>query len=296
MKQKIFKGAATALVTPMNQDGSVNFKKLEDLVNKQIENSIDALVICGTTGEKSTLRYDEHLKVIEIAAKTANKRVPIIAGTGSNDTVYSVELCNDAEALGADAFLMVAPYYNKTSQAGLVAHYNYIADRVNKPIILYNVPSRTGVAIKPETYFELSKHPNIVATKEANGDLSSIATTKYLCGDNLDIYSGNDDQIVPIMSLGGIGVISVLSNVLPKETHDLCYAFLVGDSKKAAEMQIKYTGLINALFSDVNPIPVKEAMNLLGMDVGPCRLPLYPMNEAAKENLKLKLIECGLKL
>lgn len=296
MKQQIFKGAATALVTPMNQDGSVNFKKLEELVNEQIKNSIDALVICGTTGEKSTLRYDEHLKVIETAAKTADKRVPIIAGTGSNDTVYSVELCNDAEALGADAFLMVAPYYNKTSQAGLVAHYNYIADRVNKPIILYNVPSRTGVAIKPETYFELSKHPNIVATKEANGDLSAIATTKYLCGDNLDIYSGNDDQIVPVMSLGGIGVISVLSNVLPKETHDLCASFLNGDTKKAGEMQIKYTGLINALFSDVNPIPVKEAMNLLGLDVGPCRLPLYPMNEAAKENLKAKLIECGLKL
>ncbi len=296
MKQQIFKGAATALVTPMNQDGSVNFKKLEELVNEQIENSIDALVICGTTGEKSTLRYDEHLKVIEIAAKTANKRVPIIAGTGSNDTVYSVELCNDAEALGADAFLMVAPYYNKTSQAGLVAHYNYIADRVNKPIILYNVPSRTGVAIKPETYFELSKHPNIVATKEANGDLSAIATTKYLCGDNLDIYSGNDDQIVPIMSLGGIGVISVLSNVLPKETHDICMSYLSGDTKKASEMQIKYTGLINALFSDVNPIPVKAAMNLLGKEVGPCRLPLYPMNETALEGLKSKLIECGLKL
>ena len=295
MKQQIFKGAATALVTPMNQDGSVNFKKLEELVNEQIENNIDALVICGTTGEKSTLKYDEHLKVIEVAAKTANKRVPIIAGTGSNDTVYSVELCNDAEALGADAFLMVAPYYNKTSQAGLVAHYNYIADRVNKPIILYNVPSRTGVAIKPETYFELSKHPNIVATKEANGDLSSIATTKYLCGDNLDIYSGNDDQIIPIMSLGGIGVISVLSNIMPKQTHELCDLYLKGDAKKAGELQVKYTGLINALFSDVNPIPVKEAMNILGKEVGPCRLPLYPMNNAAKENLKTKLLELDFK-
>ena len=182
MKQSIFKGAATALVTPMNEDGSVNFERLKSLVNEQIEAGIDALVICGTTGEKSTLRYDEHLKVIEYAAQAAQKRVPIIAGTGSNDTVYSVELYDDAEKVGADAFLMVTPYYNKTSQEGLIAHYNYIADRVNKPIILYNVPSRTGVSIKPETYKQLSKHPNIVATKEANGDIASVAKTRYLCG------------------------------------------------------------------------------------------------------------------
>ncbi len=296
MKQTIFKGAATALVTPMNADGSVNYKRLESLVDEQIAGGIDALVICGTTGEKSTLRYDEHLKVIEIAAKKANKRVPIIAGTGSNDTVYSVELCNDAESVGADAFLMVAPYYNKTSQAGLVAHYNYIADRVNKPIILYNVPSRTGVAIKPETYKELSKHPNIVATKEANGDLSAIAKTRYLCGDELAIYSGNDDQIVPVMSLGGIGVISVLSNICPKETHDLCESYLSGDTQKAAELQIKYTGLIDALFCDVNPIPVKTAMNLAGMDVGPLRLPLYLMNQTNLNYLKEKLTECGINI
>lgn len=296
MKKRIFTGAATALVTPMNSDGSVNYKRLESLVEEQINDKIDALVICGTTGEKSTLRYDEHLKVIEVAAKKADKRVPIIAGTGSNDTIYSVELCNDAESVGADAFLMVAPYYNKTSQAGLVAHYNYIADRVNKPIILYNVPSRTGVAIAPETYKELSLHPNIVATKEANGDLSLVAKTKYLCGDDLDIYSGNDDQIVPIMSLGGIGVISVLSNILPLETHNLCEYYLNGNEKLAGEMQVKYTGLINALFCDVNPTPVKTAMNLLGMDVGPLRLPLYPMNEANLEFLKSKLLECGFKL
>ncbi|MBR4973243.1 MAG: 4-hydroxy-tetrahydrodipicolinate synthase, partial [Clostridia bacterium] len=232
----------------------------------------------------------------EIAVKSAQKRVPIIAGTGSNDTVYSVELCNDAESVGADAFLMVAPYYNKTSQAGLVAHYNYIADRVNKPIILYNVPSRTGVAIAPETYKELSKHPNIVATKEANGDLSAIAKTKYLCGDDLDIYSGNDDQIVPIMSLGGIGVISVLSNILPLETHNICEYYLNGKEKLASEMQVKYTGLINALFCDVNPTPVKTAMNLLGLDVGPLRLPLYPMNDANLNFLKAKLLECGFKI
>ena len=296
MKNLIFSGAATALITPMNEDGSVNYKRLESLVNNQIEAGIDALVICGTTGEKSTLRYDEHLKVIEYAAKTAAKRVPIIAGTGSNDTVYSVELCDDAEKMGADAFLMVTPYYNKTSQEGLVAHYNYIADRVNKPIILYNVPSRTGVAIKPETYQKLSKHPNIVATKEANGDIASVAKTRYLCGDDLAIYSGNDDQIVPMMSLGAQGVISVLSNILPTETHQMCAEYLNGNCNEASAMQIKYSGLIEALFCDVNPIPVKQAMNLLGMNVGPCRLPLYPMNDSNLNFLKEKLTECGLKI
>ena len=293
MKKRVFTGAATALITPMNEDGSVNFTRLSSLVDEQIKGGIDALVICGTTGEKSTLGYDEHVKVIETAAKANGGRVPLIAGTGSNDTVYSVGLCADAEKAGADAFLMVTPYYNKTSQRGLVAHYNYIADRVNKPVILYNVPSRTGVAIKPETYKELSKHPNIVATKEANGDLASVAKTRYLCGDDLDIYSGNDDQTVPIMSLGGIGVISVMSNFLPQVMHEICAEYLNGNTAKAAELQIKYTGLINALFSDVNPIPVKAAMNLLGLAAGPCRLPLYPMEEKALENLKLKLQECG---
>ena len=294
MKNRIFEGAATALVTPMNDDGSVNFDRLKTLVDEQIKSGIDALVICGTTGEKSTLRYDEHVKVIEESVKAAANRVPIIAGTGSNDTVYSVELCDDAASVGADAFLMVTPYYNKTSQSGLVAHYNYIADRVNRPIILYNVPSRTGVGIKPETYKTLSEHKRIVAVKEAAGDLSLVAKTKYLCGDNLNIYSGNDDQIVPIMSLGGIGVISVLSNILPFETHKICRDYLDGNYKTAAESQIKYIGLINALFSDVNPIPVKTAMNLLGMNVGPFRLPLYEMSSDNLNNLKAKLIECGL--
>ncbi len=296
MKKRIFTGVGTALITPMNDDGSINFNRLKTLVEEQIANSVDALIICGTTGEKSTLRYDEHLRVIEVAANTACGRVPIIAGTGSNDTVYSVELCRDAESVGADAFLMVTPYYNKTSQAGLIAHYDYIAQRVNKPIILYNVPSRTGVTIKPETYKELSKYENIVAVKEANGDLSSVAQTRYLCGDELDIYSGNDDQTVPIMSLGGIGVISVLSNISPKIMHDICDKFLNGDTNEAARLQLKYTGLMNALFSDVNPIPIKEAMNALGMDVGPCRLPLYKMSDTARDNLKNKLIECGFTL
>lgn len=296
MKQQIFKGVATALVTPMNGDGSVNYKRLETLVDEQIKAGIDALVICGTTGEKSTLRYDEHLKVIEVSAKACNKRVPLIAGTGSNDTVYSVELCDDAEKVGADAFLMVTPYYNKASQAGLVAHYNYIADRVSKPIILYNVPSRTGVSIKPETYKELSKHPNIVATKEANGDLSAVARTRYLCGDDLAIYSGNDDQTIPIMSLGGIGVISVASNLLPAQMHTLCSEYLAGNTAVASEMQIKYIGLMNELFSDVNPVPVKTAMNLVGMNAGTFRMPMYPMSEANISALKEKLIECGFKI
>lgn len=294
MKAKIFKGVATALITPMKADDSVNFEKLKFLVDEQIKCGVDALVICGTTGEKSTLRYDEHLQVIKTACDAAEKRVPIIAGTGSNDTVYSVELCNDAQKMGADAFLMVTPYYNKTSQAGLVAHYNYIADRVNKPIILYNIPSRTGVSIKPETYKELSKHPNIVATKEASGDLSLVAKTKYLCGDDLDIYSGNDDQTVAMMSLGGIGVISVLSNIMPNMMHKICECYFSGDIQTARELQIKHIGLIEALFSDVNPVPIKEAMNILGYGVGNCRLPLYRMSKENIENLVKKLKECGL--
>ena len=296
MKKRIFKGAATALITPMNSDGSVNFDRLASLTDEQIKSGIDALVICGTTGEKSTLGYEEHVKVIEVAAKADGGRVPLIAGTGSNDTVYSVGLCADAEKAGADAFLMVTPYYNKKSQTGLVAHYNYVADRVNKPIILYNVPSRTGVAIKPETYKEIAKHPNIVATKEANGDLSSVLKTRYLCGDELDIYSGNDDQTVPIMSLGGIGVISVMSNFLPEVMHRICAEFFAGNIDEAARLQIKYSGLMSALFSDVNPVPVKAAMNLLGLNAGPCRLPLYDMEKPALELIKQKLTECGLEI
>lgn len=293
-KKIVFKGAATALVTPMNADYSVNFERLTTLVEEQIAAGIDALVICGTTGEKSTLNYKEHIEVIQTAAKAARGRVPIIAGAGSNDTVYSVGLCNDAIAVGADALLMVTPYYNKTSQKGLVAHYTYVADRVNAPIILYNVPSRTGVNIQPETYKELAKHPQIVATKEASGDISAIAKIRNVCGDDLMIYSGNDDQIIPLMSLGGIGVISVLSNILPRETHDMCAKYAAGDVKGAADMQVRFVPLINALFSDVNPIPVKEAMQMLQMDVGPARLPLVPMSDAARENLRNQLKACGL--
>lgn len=285
MKKCVFEGCATALVTPMLPDGSVNLPGLEALVEQQIAGGIDALVVCGTTGESAVLSHEEHTRVIETAVKKANGRIPIIAGTGSNDTNYAVRLSKEAVALGADALLMVTPYYNKTSQAGLVAHYHYVADRVDVPIILYNVPSRTGVNIKPETYCELAKHPNIVAAKEANGDLSSMLKTISLCGDELTLYSGNDDQTVPVMSIGGKGVISVLSNILPGEMHRIADYCLKGDFKAATELSVKYFALMDAMFIDVNPIPVKEAMNLMGMAVGECRLPLVKLNKANREKL-----------
>lgn len=294
MKKTIFKGAATALVTPMNNDGLVNFEQLKNLVDSQIEAGIDALVVCGTTGEKSTLNYKEHVDVIKAVVDYTAKRVPVIAGAGSNDTTYSVGLCQEAIDVGADALLMVTPYYNKTSQAGLVAHYTYVADRVDAPIIVYNVPSRTGVNILPETYAELAKHKNIVAAKEANGDIASVVKTRFLCGDDLAIYSGNDDQIVPMLSVGGSGVISVLSNVAPADTHKMCEEYFTGNVKEAADLQIKYISLINALFSDVNPIPVKEALNIMGFNAGPCRLPLVPMSDAKRAALVDELKKVGL--
>lgn len=294
MKKCIFEGCATAIVTPMHADGSVNEQRFKELVEQQIQGGIDALVVCGTTGESAVLNHEEHVRVIELAIQQNAGRVPIIAGTGSNDTAYGVELSKEAISLGADALLMVTPYYNKTSQAGLVAHYNYIADRVDAPIIVYNVPSRTGVNIKPETYLELAKHPNIVAAKEANGDISSVLKTISLCGDNLTIYSGNDDQTVPMMSLGAKGVISVISNILPTEFHNLTAACLAGDFKKATEMSVKYSDLMDYMFIDVNPIPVKEAMNLMGMNMGECRLPLVPMSDKNREILKNELVKHGL--
>ncbi len=289
MKKIVFEGCATAMVTPMCEDGSVNLDGVKSMVEKQITGGVDALVICATTGESATLNYKEHLEVIDAAVKQAGGRVPIIASAGSNDTVYSVGLCNDALKLGADAILSVTPYYNKTSQAGLIRHYNYIADRVDAPIIVYNVPSRTGVNILPSTYKEISKHPNIVATKEANGNLSSVLETISLCGDDLTVYSGNDDQIVPIMSLGGRGVISVASNLLPKEMHDLTKLCLNGDFKAAAREAIKYCGLMKALFMDINPIPIKDALRLAGMDAGHCRLPLIDLNEEQLKKLKFEM-------
>ncbi len=289
MKNTIFKGVATALVTPMNEDGSINFDRLGRLIDEQIEAGVPALVICGTTGESATMTLEEHSKVIEFAVKHTAGRVKIIAGAGSNDTACAAALAKEAEEVGADALLLVTPYYNKATQSGLVAHYKYIAQRVSLPIILYNVPSRTGVNIKPETYAKLADVPNIVAIKEANGDISSVVKTRLLCGDKLDIYSGNDDQIIPIMALGGKGVISVLSNVMPKETVEMCDKMLKGDLEGAAKMQIELSSLIDALFIEVNPIPVKEAMNLMGMDMGPVRLPMTPMEEGTKAVLKNEL-------
>ena len=294
MKKCVFEGCATALVTPMLPDGSVNVPGLQRVVEQQIAGGIDALVVCGTTGESATLNHEEHTKVIETAVKQANGRIPIIAGTGSNDTNYAVHLSKEAVALGAAALLMVTPYYNKTSQAGLVAHYHYIADRVDAPIILYNVPSRTGVNIKPETYRELAKHPNIVATKEANGDLSALLKTVSLCGDELNVYSGNDDQTVPIMSIGGKGVISVLSNILPGEMHRIADLCLKGDFKTATALCVKYAALMDDMFMDVNPIPVKDAMNLMGMEVGPCRLPLVKLSDANLEKLREEMRRQGI--
>lgn len=294
MKKVIFKGAAVALVTPMNEDGSVNYNKLKELVDQQIEGGTDAIVACGTTGEAATLDLDEHIEVIRKTVEFAAGRVPVIAGAGSNDTAFAIKTVELAEEVGVDGFLVVTPYYNKTSQAGLIAHFTKIAEATSLPIILYNVPSRTGVNIKPETYKELSKIENIVATKEASGDISAVAKIAHLCGDDLMIYSGNDDQIVPIMSLGGIGVISVLSNVCPKETHDICQYALDGNFKAAAELQVKYLPLIDALFSDVNPIPVKEAFNIMGYEVGECRLPLIKMSDSAHEALKAEMAKVGL--
>lgn len=285
MKKTIFTGAGVAIVTPMREDGSVNYDKLGELIDWQIQEGTDAIIVAGTTGESPVLNHEEHCKVVDYTVKKVNHRVPVIAGTGSNHTDYALELSKEAVASGADALLMVTPYYNKTSQRGLIEHYTYVADRVDAPIILYNVPSRTGVNILPQTYQTLSKHPNIVAAKEANGNIASVAHTMALCGDDLDLYSGNDDQIVPLMSLGGKGVISVLSNVAPKATHDLTAACLRGDFQTAAQMQLKYFDLVSALFMDVSPIPVKDAMNQMGLAVGGCRLPLVSLSEAAHEKL-----------
>ncbi|POO90637.1 4-hydroxy-tetrahydrodipicolinate synthase [Clostridium sp. 2-1] len=293
MKDIIFTGAAVAIVTPFTEDG-INFSELKKLIDFNIENGTDAIVIAGTTGESSTMTDEEHREVIRFTVEYVNKRVPVIAGTGSNDTVYAVQLSKYAESVGADALLLVTPYYNKTTQTGLIKHYNYIADRVNIPIILYNVPSRTGVNITPETYAELAKHPRIVATKEASGDLSAIAKIKALCKDELNIYSGNDDQIVPILSLGGKGVISVFSNIMPKESHEICSLYFEGKVEESCKLQTKYLDLINTLFIEVNPIPVKTALGIMGYNVGPLRMPLFPMEGKNLEKLREELAKNNL--
>lgn len=274
MKKTVFTGAGVAIITPMNADLSINWEELARLIDHQIAEKSDAIVIAGTTGEASTLTDDEHVEIIRFAVEKAAGRVPVVAGVGSNDTAYAEWLTKEAKQAGANALLHVTPYYNKTSQAGLVRHFNTLADLTDLPVILYNVPSRTGVNIQPATYKELSRHPNIVATKEANGDLASVAMTRHLCGGDLDIYSGNDDNITAILSLGGKGVISVMSNVAPRQTHDICELFFGGKAKESADLQIALMPLVAALFCDVNPIPVKAAMNMLGWKAGECRLPL----------------------
>lgn len=293
-KKCVFKGSGVALITPMDRNNNINYETLEKLIEFQINNSTDAIISCGTTGESSVLSSEERQKIIEFTIKKVNHRVPVIVGTGSNNTQTALEFSKQAEKLGADGLLIVTPYYNKCSQESLISHYNYIADRVSTPIILYNVPSRTGVNIQPETYLKLSEHSNICATKEASGNLSNILKTKYLCGDNLDIYSGNDDQIVPVLSLGGIGVISVLANVCPKETHDIIYNYLNNNISISRDLQIKYTELIELLFSDVNPVPVKKALNLMGFDCGSCRLPLGELNSVNTQKLQDSLQKLNL--
>lgn len=293
MKKIIFKGCGTAIVTPFKGD-EVNYEEFGKMIENQISNGVDALVVCGTTGEASTMTKEEKLETIKFAIKVANKRVPIIAGTGGNCTKTVIEMTKEVEKLGADAALVVTPYYNKTTQKGLIEHYKVVAANTSLPIILYSVPGRTGVNILPETCLELSKIENIVAIKEASGNISQVAEIAALCGDNLNIYSGNDDQIVPILSLGGIGVISVLSNVAPKDTHDMVMSFLNGDTKTARELQLKSIGLVGALFCEVNPIPVKEAMNILGYNAGVPRLPLVELSEKGKELLKREILNYGL--
>ena len=294
MKKTIFTGAGVAIVTPMNPDESINFDRLGQIIDNQIENGTDAIVICGTTGESATMTDQEHVDCIEYAVKRVNGRVPVIAGAGSNHTSYAVWMSKEAKRVGADALLHVTPYYNKTSQTGLIRHFNAVADATDLPIILYNVPSRTGVNITPATYRELAKHPNIVAAKEASGNISQIAQIAQACGDELDLYSGNGDQIVPLLSLGAKGVISVLSNIMPRETHDICRLFFEGKIAESRALQLKLLPLINALFSDVNPIPVKEAMNMMGWECGECRLPLVSMQPQAKEHLRVLMQEQGL--
>ncbi len=288
-KESIFRGAATALVTPFTETG-VDYDAFGRLIDWQIESGIDALVIAGTSGEGSTLTDAEHKAVLKFSAEKVAGRVPVIAGTGSNETDYAIELSKYACSVGCDALLCVTPYYNKATQKGLIKMYYAIADAVDKPIILYNVPSRTGVSIEPKTYVELAKHENIAAIKEANGNISKIVETAALVGDQLDIYSGNDDQIVPMLSVGGAGVISVLSNIMPKETSEMCKKYWAGDVKGAAKMQLDYLPLINALFSEVNPIPAKAATAAMGFGQNILRLPLTPM-ESEHEAVLLKLMK-----
>lgn len=291
----IFEGAGVALVTPFTESGDVNYPKLREIVEEQIAGGTDAIIACGTTGESATMSHEEHLDVIRFVCEVVNHRIPVIAGTGSNSTKEAIHLSQGAEKAGADGLLLVTPYYNKATQNGLIAHYTAIANSVSLPILLYHVPSRTGVTMKPETIVKLCKDvPNIVGVKEASANFSAIAEIMQLADGCVDLYSGNDDQIVPLLSLGGKGVISVLSNVAPRQTHEICASFFEGDVKKSCEMQLKAVPLINALFCEVNPIPVKAAMNMMGKEVGPLRLPLTEMEPQNKERLKKAMEEYGI--
>lgn len=291
----LFEGAGVALVTPFKENGEVNYEKLEEIVEEQIAGGTDAIIACGTTGEASTMTHEEHLDVIEYICRVTKKRIPVVAGTGSNCTETAVYLSAEAEKRGADGLLLVSPYYNKATQKGLMAHFTAVADAVKIPVILYNIPGRTGVTIKPETIATLCKDvDNIVGVKEASGNFSAIATLMSLSDGKVDLYSGNDDQIVPLLSLGGKGVISVLSNVAPRQTHDICASYFAGDVKTSASLQLKAIPLITELFSEVNPIPVKAAMNMMGKGVGPLRMPLTEMEPQNQEKLKKAMADYGI--
>ncbi|MBN2266844.1 MAG: 4-hydroxy-tetrahydrodipicolinate synthase [Candidatus Babeliaceae bacterium] len=292
----LFQGSGVAIVTPFHADGSVNFKKLEELIDWQIRSKTDAIIICGTTGEASTLDDEEHLACIRSAVEVTNKRVPVIAGTGSNDTKHGIHLSKEAQRLGADGLLQVTPYYNKCTQNGLIQHFSAIAATVDLPIMLYNVPSRTGMNITPKTIASLSQIDNIVALKEASGNISQVAEIAQLTQGKIDLYSGNDDQIVPILSLGGKGVVSVVANILPTQTHDLVMHYLEGRCKESLDLQLRMLNVINNLFTETNPIPVKAAMNLMGLDVGSLRLPLTDMESDTLARLRQAMTDYGIEV
>ncbi len=290
----LFQGSGVAVVTPFTKDNEVNYTKLSELVNWHIEQGTNAVIVCGTTGESPTLSDTEHKKVIECVIETTNKRIPVVAGSGSNDTAYAVQMSKHAEDAGADALLCITPYYNKPTQKGLIANFTAIADAVNIPIIMYNVPGRTGCNLLPATVAKLAEHKNIRAVKEASGNISQVAEICRVVGDDFSVYSGNDDMVVPLLSLGGVGVISVVANIAPKDTHDMVQYYLDGKIKEACALQLKMKPLIDAMFCETNPIPVKTAMNLLGMEVGSLRLPLVDLDEKNLETLKLRMKEYGL--
>ena len=291
----VFEGAGVALITPMKPNGEVNYEKLEEILEEQIAGGTDAIIACGTTGEASTMTHEEHIEVIRFVCEKVAGRIPVVAGTGSNCTETAIYLSQEAEKAGADGVLVVSPYYNKATQNGLIAHFTAVAESIHIPVILYNIPGRTGVNIQPQTIVTLCKNvKNIVGVKEASGNFSSIATLLSLADGCVDVYSGNDDQIVPLLSLGGKGVISVLSNVAPRQTHDMCASYFAGDVKKSMEMQLQAIPLITELFREVNPIPVKAAMNLMGKEVGGLRMPLTEMESQNQERLKKAMEEYGI--